>query len=59
MFAEEPKNRRRNAWEWEQEVQEAILWGRQPRPYLFDKPFYKECPPVPKYCVNFDLNAPQ
>ncbi len=60
MFGDEPpKNRRMTAWEREQEIQEAVLWGRTPRWFILDKHFYPDCPPVPKYSVNFDLNAPQ
>lgn len=55
-----PKNNRRmNPWEFEQELQEAKIWGRMPRTHIFDKPTYPQCPSVPKYTVNFDLNAPQ
>lgn len=46
-------------WEREQEIQEAAIWGRTPRDFILDKHFYPYCPPVPKYTVNFDLNAPQ
>lgn len=48
-----------NPWEKEQEILEAAIWGRRPRDFIFDKPFYDFCPEVPKYTVNFDLNAPQ
>lgn len=60
MFPDEPpKNRRMTPWEYEQEIQEAIIWCRAPRDFIFDKPTYPYCPQVPKYTVNFDLNAPQ
>lgn len=56
---DEPKNRRMNPWEREQELLDAAIWGRRPRDYILDKPFYDFCPEIPKYTVNFDLNAPQ
>lgn len=59
MFDKQPVNRRMTNWEFEQELQDAKIWGRMPRRFIFDKPFYPECPPVPQYTVNFDLNAPQ
>lgn len=59
MFHTEPVNRRMNAWEFQEELKDAYYWGRIPRTHIYDKPFYKECPAVPKYTVNFDLNAPQ
>ncbi len=45
--------------EKEDELFWATLFRRPPREYIKDKPFYPYVPPVPKYCVNFDLNAPQ
>lgn len=45
--------------EYEQELIDAAIWKRHPRTHILDKPFYPYCPPVPKYSVNFDLNAPQ
>lgn len=59
MFHTEPQNRRMTKWEYEQELADAKLWGRVPRNYIFDRPTYPYVPEVPKYCVNFDLNAPQ
>lgn len=59
MFHTEPVNRRMNAWEFEQELADAKIWGRMPRTFLFDKPTYPMCPEVPTYTVNFDLNAPK
>lgn len=47
------------AQEYEWEVQDAKAWFRHPRTHIFDKPFYPWVPEVPKYTVNFDLNAPQ
>lgn len=45
--------------EFEQELIDAKAWGRVPRSYIFDHPTYAWVPEVPKYTVNFDLNAPQ
>lgn len=59
MFEKQPVNRRMNAWEFEQELQEAKIWGRMPRTHIFDKPTYPYVPTVPFYSVNFDLNAPK
>lgn len=59
MFHTEPVNRRMTKWEYEQELADAKFWGRVPRNYIFDRPTYPYVPEVPKYCVNFDLNAPQ
>lgn len=56
---DKPVNRRMTNWEREQEIQDATLWGRIPRWFIHDKHFYPDVPPVPKYTVNFDLNAPQ
>lgn len=47
-----------NAWEREQEIQDAIIWKRVPRDYIRDKPFYPYVIPNNKYMVNFDLNPP-
>lgn len=59
MFPDEPpKNRRMNKWEYEQELQDSKIWCRAPRDYILDKPTYPFCPQIPKYTVNFDLNAP-
>lgn len=55
----EPKNRRMTPEEYEQELIDAAIWKRHPRTHILDRPFYPYCPPVPKYSVNFDLNAPQ
>lgn len=41
-------------WELQEEKQEAKIWKRPMRSYIFDFPFYPDCPPEPK--VNFDLN---
>lgn len=59
MFGTEPQNRRMTSKEFAEELEEAKIWGRRPRCFIFDKPFYPECPEVPKYPVNFDLNYPQ
>ncbi len=56
---DEPVNRRMNPREFKEELEEAKLWGRQPRTFIRDKPFYNLCPEVPFYTVNFDLNAPK
>lgn len=45
--------------EFEEELQDAKIWCRNPRTHILDKPFYSWVPEVPKYTVNFDLNAPQ
>lgn len=57
LFPTTPVNRRMNAWEYEQELQESKIWGHYPRQYILDKPYYKDMlitPIVPK--LNFDLN---
>ncbi|AXQ65792.1 MAG: hypothetical protein [Anelloviridae sp.] len=55
----QPKNRRMTTWEYEQELEDAKCWLRVPRTHILDKPTYPWVPQVPKYTVNFDLNAPQ
>lgn len=45
--------------EYEQELIDAKAWGRVPRTHIFDHPTYPWVPEVPKFTVNFDLNAPQ
>lgn len=45
--------------EYEQELCDAKCWLRVPRTHIFDKPTYPWVPQIPKYTVNFDLNAPQ
>lgn len=45
--------------EYADEVEEAKIWFRVPRSYIFDRPTYPWCPQDTKYTVNFDLNAPQ
>lgn len=47
------------AKEYAEELEEAKIWHRVPRDYIFDHPTYPWVPQVPKYTVNFDLNAPQ
>jgi len=43
MFGEPTvKNRRFNPYEREQELQEAKIWDRYPRDYIFDRPHYKK-----------------
>lgn len=58
MFDEpKQKNRRMNAKEFEQELQESKIWGHIPRKYILDRPFYTNIPItpiIPK--LNFDLN---
>lgn len=45
--------------EFYEELQEAKIWQRAPRTHIFDHPTYPWVPQIPKYTVNFDLNAPQ
>ncbi len=59
MFDTPTPNRRMTKWEYENELEDAAIWDRYPRQYIKDKPFYKHCPEVPFYPVNFDLNAPK
>lgn len=47
------------AKEYAEELEEAKIWHRVPRDYIFDRPTYPWVPQIPKYTVNFDLNAPQ
>nr|UHS18350.1 MAG: hypothetical protein [Betatorquevirus sp.] len=59
LFPEPPQNRRMTPQEYEDEILTAKIWGRVPRDFIFDHPTYPYVPTVPKYSVNFDLNAPQ
>lgn len=59
LFPTPPVNRRMTPWEYEQELEDAKIWHRVPRDFIFDHPTYPYVPQIPKYCVNFDLNAPQ
>ncbi len=55
MFGEPTvKNRRFNPYEREQEIQEAKIWDRYPRDFIFDRPHYKNL--IPEPIVNFRLN---
>lgn len=45
--------------EYAEELEDAKIWRRVPRDFIFDHPTYPWVPQVPKYTVNFDLNAPQ
>ena len=47
------KNRRMTLWEEEQEKEDARIWKRPRRAFIFDPPTYPWCPPEPM--VNFDL----
>lgn len=51
------KNRRFNAKEFEQELQEAKIWRRRPRLYIFDKPDYNTnvIEPVVNFALNFNF----
>ncbi|AXQ66411.1 MAG: hypothetical protein [Anelloviridae sp.] len=60
LFPDDKKpNRRMTAKEYAEELQDAKIWHRVPRDYIFDHPTYPWVPQIPKYTVNFDLNAPQ
>lgn len=48
------KNRRFTSKEFEQELQEAKIWHRRPRTYIFDKPDYDTN--IIEPIVNFSLN---
>jgi len=52
------KNRRFTPKEYEQELQEAKIWKRRPRQYIFDKPDYNlsVLEPLVNFNVNFALN---
>lgn len=57
LFGDPKPNRRLNKWEYEQELQDSIIWGHYPRTHIYDKPYYKDMyitPKIPR--VNFDLN---
>lgn len=56
---QKPVNRRMTPQERAEEIMIANIFKRHPRDFILDTPFYPYCPPVPKYSVNFDLNAPQ
>ncbi len=53
MFQQETKNRRMTPWELQEEKQEAAIWGRPQRYFIFDKPFYHGI--IPEPLVNFNL----
>lgn len=64
LFDNGPKNRRRNAKEWEEELLQAKLFKRPPTPMLLDPPFYPYFPPTPIAnqklpLINFDLGFKQ
>lgn len=51
------KNRRMNAKEYEQELEESKIWDHYPRNFILDRPFYKNMPITPLVPrLNFDLN---
>lgn len=52
------KNRRFKPHEYEQELQEAKIWKRRPRQYIFDMPDYNlsVLEPLVNFNVNFALN---
>lgn len=50
----EPKNRRLTPKEIEEDIQECKIWGRYPKSYILDQPFYKGI--IPEPIVNFRLN---
>lgn len=55
MFGDKvKKNRRFNSKEFAHELEEARIWRRRPRLYIFDKPDYDL--PVIEPIVNFSLN---
>lgn len=59
MFGQKKiKNRRFTSKEFEQELQEAKIWKRRPRTYIFDPPDYKldVIEPLVNFNVNFELN---
>lgn len=59
MFGQKKiKNRRFTPKEFEQELQEAKIWGRRPRTYIYDPPDYKldVIEPLVNFDVNFQLN---
>jgi len=60
LFGDDPpKNRRMTPKEFEQELIISKIFGRPPCHFILDRPTYPYCPEVPKYTVNFDLNAPK
>lgn len=48
------KNRRMTRKEYEEELNDCRVWGRYPRQYINDSPFYKDI--IPEPVVNFSLN---
>lgn len=45
-----------NAWEQQEEKQDAAIWHRPQRKYIYDKPTYPFFPPAPIIPrINFDL----
>lgn len=53
LFEKPKPNRRLTRWEEEQEKEDAAIWRRPRKYFIFDKPFHPECGPEP--LVNFDL----
>lgn len=51
------KNRRFTSKEFEQELEDAKIWRRRPRHYIFDKPDYNTgiFEPVVNFSLNFNF----
>ena len=48
------KNRRLNPKEFAEDLEDCRIWGRYPKTYIYDKPYYKDL--IPEPVVNFALN---
>lgn len=53
------KNRRLTSREQQEEFEDAKIWQRFPRFYLYDRPFYPWVTTDNTKTVNFDLNPPE
>ena len=55
MFGDKKQkpNRRFTPWEFQEELEISKLFGRPPRTYFYDTPYYPFFPPTP--IANFDL----
>lgn len=53
LFDKPKRNRPLTPWERQQEKEDAKIWMRPERHYLYDKPTYNLFPPTP--LVNFHL----
>lgn len=48
------KNRRMTPKEYAEDLEDSKIWGRYPKTFIYDTPFYKDL--IPEPIVNFSLN---